>query len=450
MIRRMLHSEMAGNLLWLTVSALLATAVWYIAVTSADPITQRRFYGIPIQFVPSTEAVMTNSPARLVNVSVQGAQSTVSSRRNDDIVVRADMSRLGPGTHLVPLKVDLAQPDTPGFRQLVTRVEPSQVTVELEPKEALEQRIVVEVAKPPPIGFRNDEPQLDIDQVIARGAASRVSQVVAARGDLDLSSSRNPIEVDLRLRAVDADGRRVDGVELEPQNATVAVNITRRDDIRQIAVRPNVLLKTLPEGFTLKNQSYDPESLFVSGAPGQLAKIADTLLTEPISLVGREEGFVTSVPIQLPDDELFVMGGDSNITVSIEIIPIVVSRQIDSIEVGQLGLAADFQVNIVPTTVSAIINGPVVQVEALTPEGVQVIVDLEGLAPGVYDIAPSISITQGDLSEDNVSLSPAVLNVEIISPELAELEADASEAVDESPSQASPETSPLPQPTQRS
>lgn len=420
MMRRMAGSQMAGNLLWLAVSALLAAAVWYIAVTSADPITQRRFYGIPIQFVPSSQTVMTNSPARSVSVTVQGAQTSVSSRRNDDIVVRADLSRLGPGTHLVPLRVELGQPGSQGLRQLVSRVEPSQITVELEARESHETRIVIAVAKPPPLGFRHDEPELDIDTVIARGAASRVSQVVAARGDLDLSASRNPIELDLRLRAVDADGSRVDGVELEPQTAAVHVKITRRDDIRQIAVRPNVLLKTLPTGFTLKNQSYDPESLFVSGAPEQLAKIADTLLTEPISLVGREEGFVTSVPIQLPDDELFVMGGDSNISVSIEIIPIVASRQIDSITVGQLGLAETFEVSIVPTAVSAIITGPVVQVESLRPEDIQVIVDLEGLAPGIYDIAPSISITQGDLSEDNVSLSPAELNVEITSPEQAE------------------------------
>ena len=425
MMRRMIRSEMAGNLLWLAVSALLATAVWYIAVTSADPITQRRFYGIPIQLVPSTMAVMTNSPTRVVDVTIQGAQTTVSSRRNDDILVRADLSRLGPGTHLVPLKVDLVQPDSPGFRRLVSQVAPSQITVELEPRESHEKRIIVELSESPPLGFRNDEPELEIDQVMVSGAASRVSQVVAVVGELDLSASRNPIEVDLRLHAVDADGNRVEGVELEPQAATVSANIARRDDIRQIAVRPNVLLKTLPEGFTLKNQSYDPESLFVSGAPEQLANISDTLLTTPISLEGREEGFVTSVPIQLPDDELFVMGGDSNITVSIEIIPIVVSRQIDSIEVGQIGLAEEYGVSIVPTTVSAIITGPVVQVEALAREGIQVLVDLDGLAPGVYDMAPSISITQGDLSEENVSLSPAELNVEITSPEALEADDDA-------------------------
>ncbi len=418
MIRRLVRSETAGNLLWLAVSALLATGVWYIAVTSADPIRQRLFYGIPIQFVPSTTAVMTNSPTRSVDVTIQGSQTIVSSRLANDIVVRADLSRLGPGTHSVPLEINVIKPDSDGFRRLVSRSEPSQLTIELEPIESHENRIIIELSEAPPIGFRNDEPEPDIAQVVVSGAASRVSQVVAVRGELDLSASRNPIEVDLRLHAVDADGNRIERVELEPQTATVSVNITRRDDIRQIAVRPNVLLKTLPEGYTLKNQSYEPESLFVSGSPDQLERISDTLLTAPISLEGREEGFVTSVPVQLPDDDLFVMGGDSNITVSIEIIPIMVSRQIDSLEVGHIGLGDDYGVSIVPKTVSAIVTGPVVHVDALTVEDVQVVVDLEGLAAGVYDMSPSISISQGDLSEGNVSLSPAELNVEITSPDV--------------------------------
>jgi YbbR domain-containing protein len=419
MIRRLLRAEMTGNLLWLAVSALLATGVWYIAVTSADPIRQRRFYGIPIQFVPSSTAVMTNNVARSADVTIQGSQTIVSSRLASDIVVRADLSRLGPGTHSVPLAVEVVKPNSDSFRRLVSRVEPAQISIELEPRESRDNRIAIELVKAPPIGFRNDEPQPNVDVVLVSGAASLVSQVVAVRGQLDLSASRNPLEVDLRLHAIDADGNRVTGVELEPQTASVAVNISRRDDIRQIAVRPNVLLSTLPDGFTLKNQSYEPESLFVSGAPDQLEKISDTLLTAPISLEGREEGFVTSVPVQLPDDELFVMGGDSNITVSIEIIPIVVSRQIDSIEVGHIGLGDGFDVSIVPKTASAIVTGPVVYVDALSLEDIQLVVDLDGLTPGVYDLSPSISITVGDLSEANVSLSPAELNVEIRSPEAA-------------------------------
>ena len=427
MIGRFAKSDMAGNLLWLAVSLLLATGVWYIAVTSADPIAKRSFRNIPIQIVPSDTAEMTNSRLRTASVTIQGLQTTISARRAEDIVVRADLSRLGPGTHTVPLEVSVTQPDTDSFRRLVSLVQPGQIIVELEPLEAHEKKIVIDLLEGPPIGFRHDEPTPNISDVLVSGAASRVGQVVAVRGQLDLSASRNPIEVDLRLYAIDADGNRIDDVELDPQTATVTVNIARRDDIRQIAVRPNVLLDTLPAGFTLKNQSYDPESIFVSGAPEQLAKISDTLFTEPISLEERQEGFVTTVPVQLPADDLFVMSGDSTVTVSIEIIPIIDSRQIDNILVAHIGLEGEYSVSIVPKAVSAIVTGPVVTVDALTVDNIQVVVDLNGFAPGVYDLEPSISINQGELSEESVSLLPDVVNVEISSPQ-GEAEEDGSPA----------------------
>ena len=251
--------------------------------------------------------------------------------------------------------------------------------------------------------------------------------MVAVRGELDLSATRNPIEVDLRLRAIDADGNRVADIELEPQTASVSISVTRRDDVKRVSVRPDVRLETLPQGFSIKSVSNDPSLLFISGAPEQLESVSDVLYTEPISLAAPEEDFVTSVPVRLPMDNLFVMGGDSNITVSIEILADIDSRQIDNIEVGHIGLAGDYTVSIVPTIISAIVTGPVVLVDALTVDDIQVIVDLEGYAPGVYDLSPEISIMRGELSVENVSLSPAELNVEITSPD-AEAEAGESQA----------------------
>lgn len=422
MMRRLVGSDMGGNLLWLAVSALLATGVWYIAVTSADPINQRSFSSIPIRIDVGSDTEMTSSSALFAAVTLQGSQGTVSSRRSDDIEVRADLSRLGPGTHSVPLVVNVARPESDSIRRLVWQTQPSQITVELESRESQTRKIVIELRNPPPIGYKNGDPELSIEEALVTGAASKVSQVVAVRGDLDLSASRNPIAVDLRLRAVDADGNRVSDVDLEPQTASVSVSVSRRDDVKQVFVRPDVRLETLPDGFSIKSVSNEPSLLFISGAPEKLERISEVLYTQPISLENPQVDFVVSAPIQLPDDNLFIMGGDSNITVSIEILADIDSRQIDNIEVGHIGSDAEYTVSIVPTTISAIVTGPVVLVDALTVEDIQVIVDLAGYAPGVYDLSPAISITRGDLSEDNVSLSPSALNVEITAP-LAESDA---------------------------
>lgn len=416
-MQRLRDSDLAGNVLWLIVALVMATGVWYIAVTSADPIDSRRFVRIPVQFVPSDATVMTNDPTSTVMVIIQGSQSTVSSRRAEDIVVRADLVSLGAGFHSVPLDVRVAVPESGSRRRLVWHSEPSQITVELEPVESTLKEIIISVVEEPPLGFRFDEPAADITHVNVSGAATVVSEVVEVRGDLDLSSSRSPVEVDLRLYAVDADGARVDAVSLETGTAAVSVNITRRDDIRQIAVRPNILVGTQPYGYTLSTISTEPPSLFVSGAPDQLAEISDTLFTVPISLEDRRATFDITVPVQLPGDNLFVMGGDNNVTVSVELLPINTSRQIDSIEVGAIGYDEANAVSIVPQRVSAIVNGPVAQVDQLSANDIQVLVDLNGLAAGVYDLQPDIAINQGELNEDNVSLLPAVVNVEIIAPE---------------------------------
>lgn len=419
MIQRLRESDLAGNALWLVISVFLATGVWYIAVTSADPIDTRRFSGIPIQFVPSDTTVMTNNPSRFVTVEIQGSQSAVTSRRSEDIVVRADLTNLGAGTHTVPLEVKVAWPESISIRRQ-EETQPSQITVELEPIETISRPLNIVVVEPPPLGFRNDVPETEILEMSVSGAASIVSEVVEIRGDLDLSPHRSPIELDVRPYAVNAEGDRVSGIDLEAQTVTIVVNITRRDDVRQIAVRPNVRVDTLPAGYTLASVSPDPRSLFVGGPLAQLTNIADTLFTVPISLEDRQADFELSVPVQLPSDDLFVMDGENSITVTIEILPIVTTRQIDNIAVNVIGLDENYDVVIVPQNVSAYINGPVSLVDVLTSDDIQVVVDLNGLEPGVYDLPPVVGISQSELTEANVSLLPAELNVEIISVEAAE------------------------------
>ena len=414
MIQRLRGSDLAGNALWLVISVVLAMGVWYIAVTTNDPIATRSFSGIPIQIVPSDATVLVNNPTRFVRVNIQGSQSAVSSRRADDIVVRADLSQLGAGTHTVPLDLRVSWPESIRIRRS-EETQPSQITVELEPIESLLIPLRIIVAEAPPIGFHNDDPVTALHEIEVSGASSIVAEVVEARGEIDLSANRSPYEGDVRLYAVNAEGDRVGDVELARQTAAVSVSITRRDDVRLISVRPNILLTTLPDGYLFKTYRSDPSTLFIGGAIDDLAAIADTLFTAPISLDERRADFSVSVPLDLPGDELFVMGGDSSVDVAIEIVPIISSRQIDNIAVDAIGLGEDLLAAIVPQTVSAIVTGPVALVDELGSDDIQVVVDLNGIEPGVYDLAPSVAINQSELSDADLSLLPAVLNVEIAS-----------------------------------
>ena len=417
MVQRLQNSDLIGNIAWLIASVFLATGVWYIAVTSSDPITRRQFPSISVQIVQDDTTVLTNNPTRFASVTIQAAQTVASSRRSDDVIVRADLRGLGPGTHIVPLEVTVASSQTEEQLRLVAQTQPAQITVELELKESFQKPVEIVISEIPPVGYTNDMPVPDIFQVLVSGASSVVSEVVSVRGLLDLSNDRNPIESDIRLYAIDADGNRVEDVTIEPQTASVAVNITRRDDVKQVSVRPNILVGTQPEGYTLSTFSYEPQTIFIGGAPEQLEVLEDTFLTIPISLQDRTSDFEVVVPVQLPDDEVFVIGGDNNITVNISILAQIAVSQFDNITVGRIGLTEGYSATIAPQAVSAIINGPSAVVDDLLATDIQVIVDLNGLEPGRYDLTPTIVISQGDLSEANASLLPAVVNVEIASNE---------------------------------
>jgi YbbR domain-containing protein len=372
-----------------------------------------------VQLVQDDATVLTNSPTRFATVTIQGGQTAVSSRRSDDIIVRADLTGLGAGTHTVPLVVSVATSQTEASRpqRIIAETQPAQITVELELRESYQKPVEIMITNAPPVGFTNDTPESDIFQAVVSGASSVVSQVVSVRGELDLSSNQNPLEMDTRLFAVDVDGERIDDVTIEPQTASVAVNITRRDDVKQVSVRPNILVGTQPEGYTLSTFSYEPQTLFISGVADQLESISDTIYTIPISLENRTEDFSIDVPLRLPTDDLFVMGGENNITVYVNILPQIEVRQFNDITIRNIGLADLHTVTIAPQTVSVVVNGPVASVNELTASDIQVVVDLNGLEAGQYDLAPSIEISKADLSGENASLLPAVVNVSIVSDE---------------------------------
>lgn len=399
------------NLIWFAGSLVLAFFVWVIATFQSDPIQQQRFSRLEVRMTSDTGLLIT-SPAqanRLGSVVISAQRSVLDLLTTEEIIVSADLSGLGPGEHSVELNATVARQQA-----AVVDISPRLMRITLE--EAAQRQIPLRalVTGEPPAGYSRDEPSFDVNlnQVLVSGSASKVNEVVAAQIELDLRQQRNPIETDMRLIAVDADGNAVTDVTLEPQVVRVRVNIRRRDDVREVSVRPNIL-GTPPEGYVLKAVSYDPPSILVSGTAAQLAALPDTLSTDPIDLSKQTASFEVDVPVMLPDENLLLMS-NQNITVSVEINPVTGSRQFDSIPVEILGLAEGYSAHLAPVQVSVLVNGPQPQLDLLAAENIRVALDLNGLIPGNYTLSPSVSVDQGQISAENISILPAEIDVEIV------------------------------------
>jgi YbbR domain-containing protein len=401
------------NLVWFGGSLLLAFVVWMIATFQSDPVREQRFpERIAVRMTPDPGLLITSPPPanRFASVVIRAPESVLALLTSDEIEVWADLHDLGPGEHIVDLHYEISRQ-----RATVIDFSPSRIRVTLE--EAAQRQVPLRalIVGEPPAGYVREEPVFDIalNQVLVSGAASLVNKVVAAQVELDLRRQRNPLEVDARLSPVDAEGKVVADVTLDPSVVRVTVSIRRRDDVREISVQPN-LRGNLPEGYVLNAISYEPQTLLISGTPSQLAALPDTLSTEPIDLKDHSDSFSVDVPVVLPDTNLLLLSGP-NITVSIEISPVMSSKQFDDIPIEVLGIREDTLVRITPNQVSIFITGPQAQISSLTEQDIRAVLDLNGLGPGNYALRPMVSINQKQLPAESVSILPAEVDVEITS-----------------------------------
>ncbi len=406
---------LTNNLIWLVASLALAVLVWIIAATQADPIGERRFPQIPVQMNPDPGLVLMDRAARTVRVTVRAQQSVLNLLTAEDIVVRADLGGLGPGTHTVELEADVA-------RRATIDTQPRQIGVVLEALQSQQVMVDPIILNEPPVNYTRSQPVLGQSQVMVSGPASQVQQVVAARAPVNLADRRDSLETEVRLLPVDAEGGVVSDVTLEPQMVGVSVAISRRDDVREVTVSPNIDTTTLPDGYVISSIGYAPQTVLVMTGSGtdSGARVPTTLLTERIDLTGRTDDFEITVPVVFPpgEPELPLLG-DQVVTVLISITAQASTEQFEQIEVEVIGLEDGLTAQIVPDQVSALVTGPQAVLENLSSEDIRVVLDLAGREPGTYELTPSASIDQGQIDASGIALLPSLIAVTVENGEAA-------------------------------
>jgi len=401
-------SRLVENTTWFLVSLFLAFTIWYVANIQSDPIQAQQFQSIPVQMAPDASMLLVNQPTTSVRVNLRAQRSTLQSLARDDITVTADLTGKTAGTHTVPLIVRVNRSGV-----ITTDTQPTQIMVVLEQAIAQQKPINLNIMQSPSVDYNYDPPVSDLLQAEVRGASGNVDSVVELRGDLDLSGQRGVYTTVLTFIPVDADGNRVTDVTVNPASTVVTVNIYPRPDVRQLAVRPNILFETLAPGYVFQSVRAEPQLVYLSGTPAALALLGDTISTAPIDLTDKTGNFTLDVPLELPSDDLLVLNGENSVRVEVGLGAQIIARQIDNVEVEVIGLPPNATITLNPPTVSAILAGPFDTIQTLTNEDVQAIIDINGLEAGSHSVTPRITLKQGTITPDTSQVLPASITVTI-------------------------------------
>jgi len=373
----------------LLLSFLLALAVWASAVLSEDPNEVRVYpHAVPIEVTGLGEDLMVvhGLPAS-VRVSLRAPRSLWTQINGDPNSVRAivDLSGLEPGVYVVPVTVAVAYRPSE-----VVEVTPGRVEITLDRQATRTLPVTVNVRGEVAVGYYAATPVVEPHTVTVSGPESAVSRVEAVQAAISIDGVRETIKRDVALVPVDANGRLVEGVTIEPERTTITVAVRQLGGYRDVAVKVR-LAGQVANGYRITNVTVSPPVVTVfSPEPQKVRDLPGFVETEPLDITGATDDIDARLKLVLPEGISLV--GEDTVLVQVGVAAIETSITM-SLPVEVTGLDTNLEVKeISPQLVDVILSGPLPVLESLQPSAVRVTVDASGLQAGTYQLAPNVEV----------------------------------------------------------
>lgn len=393
------------NLGTFALALLLAVVVWAVAVNEENPNEEKLF--------PTTVKVgPVNLPEDLILVEQSITQTAVTIRAPrtvwDTLVagqihITADFTGLPPGEHVIPLR---AQLDVPIGQ--VTKLNPATIRVTLESRATRELPVSVEQVGEPARGYEAGHFDLSTLTAVVSGPASAVDRVSKLTATISLEGLKTDLRKDVALDPVDASGKLVADVSIEPASVQVKVPITQKQGFRDVAVTVDYAGQ-VAAGYRITNITVAPPVITVSSSdPQRVEALPGFVKTQALDLTGASDDIVVRLPLALPEG--VSVEGEPSVQVQVNIAAIE-SSQTEQRQLEFQGLGPGLSATASPDTVVVLVSGPLPVLDRLKQEDVRVILDVTGLEPGTYSLTPEVSLLPEELRAESVL--PATIEVVI-------------------------------------
>jgi YbbR domain-containing protein len=234
-----------------------------------------------------------------------------------------------------------------------------------------------------------DDPVAIPESVRVSGPASLVERVATVAAQADVTGRREDIDTTVSLTALDSDGRLVPGLSLDPASARVVTTVHQLVGYRLVAVIPIIQGQVEP-GYQVSSITVSPTLVTVfSPDPEAVDALPGFVETDSVNLTGARDDIEQTVGVLLPEG--IFLAGNQSVIVQIQVAPIETTINVRRpIEID--GLAPGLFAQSSPVTASVILKGPLPVLDKLLYEDVRVVVNVEGLGAGSYQLAPQVLI----------------------------------------------------------
>ncbi len=238
------------------------------------------------------------SPAK-VSIALQGPKSEVDALigiiRSGDIKPTVDVAQLKPGNYKIPIVFVVPNALAPSVNaQPVVR----KADVSIESTSNRKMSVQVKVKTSPPLGSAVGPIRIDPPTASIKGPSSVVESVTALQVVCDPTPLKPSVDELAPIKAVDARGRQVKGVEINPEEAHVILKLVEAPASKAVFVQPNVTGQ--PQyPYRVTKISVVPNSVTLKGKPEVLAGTT-VLATDVVDISDTNTDTIRRVGLHLP------------------------------------------------------------------------------------------------------------------------------------------------------
>jgi len=388
-------------------SVLIAVVLWFQVVVEENPPIQKTFdrVSVSVENTPPGYVLVDWWP-KTVRVVLKSPQRAMAGVDPGDISAKVDVKDATSGQYTRGIEIS-----APKGLEIIETV-PSIATVILDQVLEKEAPVVVKVEGLPSSEYQAGSPRVEPEWVTLKGPKGQVSLVDRVVGRLDISGARGDLARTVRLEPVTADGKKVDGVTVLPDEALVSVAMTKLPPSQTFEVAPEI--KGNPAaGYRVEAVWAEPSSVTVRAQEDTLRRIGTRLKTEAVSVEGLGEG-VSRHRARVVSNPQFFSVEPSYVTVWVRVVEDKVTKTVEGLPVIITGVRPGLKWDIQPGAVSVTVEGKRGDLDALASEALKVTVDARGLEQGVHQLpvsvdtgsAGGIDVKEINPAEVTVTLSP--------------------------------------------
>ena len=401
----MMFRWLVNNLGLMALALLFGFGAWALSTLQDNPIVEGNLSVKVVKLGESQlgDATWSGTLPVSITLRVRAPRDTLRQLNTSGLSVDVDLSKLGVGTHVIPLTPTLPA----GTLELVSS-QPVTALVTIERLVQVKLPIRISVVGTPALGFRSGSPTSIPSQVTITATEQVIAQVASANAVVSVDGARSSVESQVRVYARDNDGEIVLAAQVHPDSISVRVTMEQLSNYRDLAV----LVKRSgqpADGYAVTDVSVDPVIVTIYGPVEAVQSTKGFIETLEVVIDGAKSDIDEQVGLDVPAGVSLVSEKQTSVHVHIGVQPLIGTRTIKRAPV-LIGMSPTFSSTVSPDTVDILLNGPLPRLNTLTDNDVVVELDVTGLVTGVHQLTPVVRVPEGITAQ---SVLPATVQVEL-------------------------------------